>query len=316
VRAVARSLLRAAALGGLLLGQGACHHDPPLQRRGPSPREEATALLEQARRDVEQAPAEPKGAGALLQLPTAPGPLPLLIFLHGLGGSGQELSRGLHLKEYSEQLGFAYLAPDGVLDGAGRRFWNASESCCNFERRDVDHVALLRAWIQEALANPKIDAARVFLVGYSNGGFLAHRAACELGPLVRGIYSIGGAGPNRGQTCKPKRGPSVVEIHGDQDAIVSYAGGHLFGDRSRPPHPSSEATVKAWSRINGCGAEPAVRTDLDLEPRIPGAETQVLAFPNCTGNPVELWRIRGGGHAAGLSRLTVLNIWESLQAGG
>jgi polyhydroxybutyrate depolymerase len=317
VRVVVRSPWRAAALSALLLAPGACHHDPPVQRRGPTPREEAAALLEQARRDVEQAPAEPKGSGAALQVPAAPpGPLPLLIFLHGLGGSGQELSRGLHLKEYSEQLGFAYLAPDGMLDGAGRRFWNASESCCNFDRRDVDHIGQLRGWIQSALQNPKLDARRVYLVGYSNGGFLAHRAACELGPLLRGIYSIGGAGPNPGQTCKPSRGPSIVEIHGDEDAIVSYAGGYLFGDRRRPQHPSSEATVRAWSKRNGCGAEPLPRTDLDLEPRIPGAETQVLAFPDCKGSPVELWRIRGGGHAAGLSRLTVLNIWENLQARG
>lgn len=312
-----RSPVRArAACLGALLALGACHRDPPVQRRGPTPREEAQALLEQARRDVEQAPAElKKASGVALQVPASPvGPVPLLVFLHGLGGSGVELSQGLHLEEYSEQLGFAYLAPDGSLDGAGRRFWNASESCCNFERRQVDHIALLRGWIQDAVASSRIDGARVYLIGYSNGGFLAHRAACELSTLLRGIYSIGGAGPNPGYACKPERGPSVVEIHGDQDAIVSFAGGHLFSDRSRPPHPSSEATVKAWAQRNGCGQQPTVRTDLDLEPRIPGAETQVLAFPGCASNPVELWRIRGGGHGAGLSRLTVLAIWQSLQA--
>ncbi len=296
------------------LALGGCHRDPPVQRRGPTPREEAAALLEQARRDVEQAAPEVR-EGASLRLPSGEaGALPLLIFLHGLGGSGEELSRGLHLVEYSEQLGFAYLAPDGVVDGSGRRFWNASPSCCNFEQRDVDHIGMLRGWIQDALKNPRLDAGRVYLVGYSNGGFLAHRAACELGSLLRGIYSIGGAGPNPGQACKPERGPSIVEIHGDEDAIVSFEGGHLFADRRRPAHPSSEATVRAWSKRNGCGAQPNVRADLDLEPRIPGAETQVLAFPDCTGNPVELWRIRGGGHAAGLSRLTVLEIWQHLQA--
>lgn len=315
MRVRARGQAGARACLGALLALGACHRDPPVQRRGPTPREEAAALLEQARRDVEQAPPQVREAGAALQLPArATGPLPLIIFLHGLGGSGAELSRGLRLPEYAEQLGFAYLAPDGMLDGAGRRFWNASPSCCNFERRDVDHIALLRGWIQDAVANPRIDGSRVYLVGYSNGGFLAHRAACELGPLLRGIYSIGGAGPNPGTRCRPPRGPSIVEIHGDEDAIVSYAGGHLFADRSRPPHPSAEATVKAWSKLNGCGAQLSPRADLDLEPRIPGAETQVLAYPACTGNPVELWRIRGGGHAAGLSRRTVLSIWESLQA--
>ncbi|MEY4544411.1 MAG: hypothetical protein RL685_606 [Pseudomonadota bacterium] len=305
------------ASSSLILGLLACHGDAPLQRRGPTPREEAVALLEQARRDVEQSPPAKRRTGGELELPAPSaqgvGPLPLLVFLHGLGGSGAELSAGLHLKEYSEQLGFAYLAPDGMLDGSGRRFWNAGESCCNFERREVDHIGLLRGWIQEALLQPRVDAARVYLVGYSNGGFLAHRAACELGSLVRGIFSIGGAGPNPGQVCQPDRSPSIVEIHGDEDPIVAFAGGHLFADRSRPRHPSSEATVRAWSKRSGCGDKPVHRADLDLEPRIPGAETQVLAYPGCPGNPVELWRIRGGGHGAGLSRLTVLSIWQVIQ---
>ena len=73
-------------------------------------------MLEQARRDVEQAPPEPKPSGPALQVPAnVPGPMPLIVFLHGLGGSGGELSSGLHLMEFSQGLGFAFLAPDGTL---------------------------------------------------------------------------------------------------------------------------------------------------------------------------------------------------------
>jgi polyhydroxybutyrate depolymerase len=234
--------------------------------------------------------------------------------LHGLGGSGAELSRGLHLKELSDGLGFAFFAPDGMLDNSGRRFWNASPSCCNFDQLSVDHLGLLRSWIQDALKNPKLDPARVYLVGYSNGGFLAHRAACELGSLVRGIFSIGGAGPNQPKQCHPDKVPNIVEIHAEDDAIVAFKGGYLFADRSRPAHPSAEATVGAWRKLAGC-AEPAqLARDLDLDPRIAGAETQVWAFPECRQGSVELWRIRGGGHGSGLSRLSVLAIWESIEA--
>jgi polyhydroxybutyrate depolymerase len=292
----------------------ACHNDPPPERAAPTAQQEAAALLEQARRDVAQAKPEPRPSSATLVLPeSVPGPMPLIIFLHGLGGSGAELSSGLHLQQFAEQLGFAFLAPDGMLDNSRRRFWNASPSCCNFDHLQIDHIALLRGWIKDALQNPKLDPARVYLVGYSNGGFLAHRAACELGSLLRGIFSIGGAGPNQPKTCHPDRAPSIVEIHGDDDAIVSFQGGYLFADRSRPAHPSAEATVRAWSKLQGC-AQPAVLTrDLDLDPRIPGAETQVWSFPGCSGSGVELWRIRGGNHGSGLSRLSVLAIWENIQ---
>jgi polyhydroxybutyrate depolymerase len=307
-------LLRA-RWGLVLAASGACHTDPPPERAVPTPQQEAVALLEQARREVEQAKPEPVPDSAALQLPEGPpGRLPLFVFLHGLGGSGAELSSGLHLKEYSQQLGFAFLAPDGMLDYSGRRFWNATESCCNFDKLPVDHIALLRDWIQRASQHPKVDPARVYLVGYSNGGFLAHRAACELGSLVRGIFSIGGAGPNRPKACHPDKAPSIVEIHGDEDAIVAFQGGYLFADRSRPRHPSVEASLRMWRKLNGCSEPAVVSADLDLEPRIPGAETQVSSYPGCSGNAVQLWRIRGGGHAAGLSRLSVLAIWERIQA--
>jgi polyhydroxybutyrate depolymerase len=303
---------------GLSLALGvlsACHKDPPPQSSAPTPQQEAAALLEQARRDVEQAPPEPQPLAPALQVPeSVPGPMPLILFLHGLGGSGGELSLGLRLKELSEGLGFAYLAPDGMLDHSQRRFWNATESCCDFEHLPVDHIEMLRGWISDASRNPKIDPARVYLVGYSNGGFLAHRAACELGSRLRGIFSIGGAGINQPKNCHPDKVPNIVEIHADEDPIVSFEGGYLFADRSRPKHPSAEATVKAWRKLSGC-KEPAVATrDLDLEPRIPGAETQVWSGQGCAGNSVELWRIRGGNHGSGLSRLSVLAIWEAIQA--
>lgn len=297
---------------------GACQADPPPpQRSEPSAQQEAEALIAQARRDVQQEQAVPPVSAATVQVPAnAASRLPLIVFLHGLGSSGAELSAGLHLKEYSERLGFAFFAPDGMPDNSGRRFWDASPSCCNFDHLPVDHVALLRGWILDALKNPKLDPKRVYLVGYSNGGFLAHRAACELGSLLRGIFSIGGAGPNQPKTCHPDQVPNIVEIHAEDDAIVAFKGGYLFADRSRPRHPSAEATVRAWRKLAGCSEPAQVGRDVDLDPRIPGAETQVWSYPGCTASSVELWRIRTGGHASGLSRLSVLAIWESIEAQG
>jgi len=299
----------------LALGAG-CRKPSAAPDPGPSvEQQEAAALLDRARREVEQASPEATQAAGVLQVPaSAVGQVPLIVFLHGLGGSGAELSSGLHLRELSEELGFAFQAPDGMLDYSGRRFWNASESCCNFDRLLVDHVALVRDGIAAALKHPKLDPARVYLVGYSNGGFLAYRAACELGSLLRGIFSIGGAGSNDPGACHPDRPPGVVEIHGDEDAIVSFTGGYLFADRRRPKHPSVEASLRPWRERNGCSEPATLRENLDLDPRIPGAETEVLSFPGCKQHAVELWRIRGGDHSSGLSRNGIRAIWHAIQA--
>jgi hypothetical protein len=66
---------------------------------------------------------------------------PLLIFLHGLGGSGAEALNDPGLRALAEQGRMVLVAPDGTLDRAGRRFWNAGRACCNFDGKAVDDLA-------------------------------------------------------------------------------------------------------------------------------------------------------------------------------
>jgi polyhydroxybutyrate depolymerase len=272
--------------------------------------------VQAARRELER---ENDGASAgpeQLYVPSRgePGRRPLLVFLHGLGGSGEELAMSLGLRELAATEGFAFMAPDGDRDYSGRRFWNASPSCCNFDRLDVDHVAVLRQWINSSIRHPGVDPARVYVIGYSNGGFMAYRAGCELGSLLRGIISIAGAGPSDSQSCKPEKRLSVLEIHGDRDAIVAFGGGHLFADTRRPRHPSAERSVSFWAKLDACSEPLAFTRSMDLDPRIPGGETRVLAYPNCGAEHVELWTIQGGDHASGLSRRSLAAIWQFIVA--
>lgn len=276
------------------------------QRSEPAPRQRSAAVVEAA---AARAPGPP------LHVPAAGGPrVPLLVFLHGLGGSGQDLVQGLGVAERAEALGFAYLAPDGALDRAGRRFWNASASCCDFDRAGVDHVAALRGWIADAAAHPRVDAGRIWLIGFSNGGFLAHRAACELELPLAGIVSIAGAAASDPPACAPARPLTVVQIHGDRDDIVRFEGGVLFGDASRPRHPGAAESLARWAELNGCARELEAIGSLDLDPRLPGAETTIARHPACSGGRVELWRIARGDHFSGLGGRSFSEIWERVIA--
>jgi polyhydroxybutyrate depolymerase len=303
---------RVAALAALALA--ACRTSEPAPRAAAGPAAQQARAVEGAAIEGVTVAASDSGR---LQLPErVAGKLPLLVFLHGLGGSGGELVDGMRLAELSLALGFAFIAPDGVLDHSGRRFWNATESCCNFDGLAVDHVKLLGRWITQATANPRVDAERVYIVGFSNGGFMAYRAACELSPLLRGIVSIAGAGPSEVAGCRPDKKLSVVQIHGDRDPIVKFGGGHLFGDERQPTHPSAEASLAYWARLDGCTGSAEPTRELDLDPRLPGAETRVSSYPGCGDRRVELWRIQGGDHSAGLSRRSLMAIWELISADG
>jgi polyhydroxybutyrate depolymerase len=306
------------ALACVVLGIGCRQSESPPRPAEPTAQQEARALVEQARREVEEGsaePAPPGAAGTRVHAPAGgPEKLPLLVFLHGLGGSGRELSEGLHLTEMADAFGFAFIAPEGVLDHSGRRFWNAGPSCCNFDDIAVDHIALLGTWIGQATAHPRVDARRVYLVGFSNGGFMAYRAACEMSSRLAGIVSIAGAGPSDPSKCKPERPISVVQIHGDRDPIVKFDGGYLFADTRRPRIPSAQKSVAAWAKLDACTGDAIPTRELDLDPRVPGAETQVTSYAGCSGHRVELWRIPGGDHTAGLNRYSLRAILDFIAA--
>ena len=151
-------------------------------------------------------------------------PLPVVLYLHGYGASSATFIRYLGIREMVASKRFVAIVPDGTPDSQGLRFWNASRGCCNFERKPVDDVGYLRDVLDEVARRRAIDATRVFVIGFSNGGFMAHRLACELGDRLAGIVSIAGAGRRDAAACTPKGSVSVLQIHGLSDGRVLWLG--------------------------------------------------------------------------------------------
>jgi polyhydroxybutyrate depolymerase len=231
---------------------------------------------------------------------------PLLVFLHGLGSSGAEALANPTIRELAERGRMVLVAPDGTFDREGRRFWNAGPACCNFDDRAVNDVARLQELISRWLEHPEIDPARAYIVGFSNGGFMAHRLACLMDDQLAAVVSIGGAGRGTDEACAPASPIAVLEVHGDADPIVQYKGGRVFNDRSLVPHPSATRTFQDWAERLGCPVTMAPRvTTADLDPRLPGAETRVESYADCTNGAAELWTVRGGGHQVATPALMV-----------
>jgi polyhydroxybutyrate depolymerase len=136
------------------------------------------------------------------------------------------------------------VASGSTTDSSGRRFWNATDGCCDFERREIDDVGYIDAVIDDMRAQYNIDPRRIFLLGHSNGGFMAHRLACDRAG-IDGILSVAGPSPLSVTSCDhaPRR---VLHVHGDADDVVAFEGGHVFQTSS--PHASAETSVLARAR--------------------------------------------------------------------
>jgi poly(3-hydroxybutyrate) depolymerase len=106
----------------------------------------------------------------------------------------------------------------------------------------------------------------------------------------------------------------VLQIHGDRDPIVKFDGGHLFADDRRPRYPSAQKSLADWAKFDACSGEATSTRELDLNPRLPGAETVVWSYSGCSGRHVQLWKIAGGDHTAGLNRYGLKAVLDFIAA--
>ncbi len=256
------------------------------------------------------APASPpsaRPASSVLRVPDdVTEPRPFVLLLHGLGGSGEEMVKGLGIEQLARQRHFSYAAPNGDFDRKGRRFWNAWRGCCDFDQTQPDHVARLRTMIEEAVKDPRVDAKRVWVLGFSNGGFMAHRLACEVSGIAA-IVSISGAGPSDSERCAPPAPVAVYEIHGNRDSLVPFLGEHEFGQAD------AVRTVTRWASLDkSCEKKPHDLGQRDLVPSLPGAETKREAFRGCR-RPIELWTVQGGTHTSALTAEMLRAVFDELE---
>jgi polyhydroxybutyrate depolymerase len=222
-------------------------------------------------------------------------PAPLLIALHGFGARGASIDKYFGLGRLAARRGILYVAPDGTPDGRGLRFWGATDACCDLDGRGPDDVAYLSAIIRDVSARYLVDRRRVFVVGHSNGGFMAHRLACEASELVAGVVSLAGATWQDPARCRPGSPVAVLQIHGTEDDVIRYGGGRWAPGMAA--HPGAAGSVARWARLDGCAGPLAATGDrLDLDTGVPGAETRVERHGGCRGGAAELWTIEGGGH--------------------
>jgi polyhydroxybutyrate depolymerase len=234
-----------------------------------------------------------------------PGPdAPLLLVLHGAGGTGAGMAAltGLHTR--GPAAGCAAVFPDGVL-----HVWNDSRSAPRLKRREgVDDVAFLVALVDRARRSGPSGGRRVFAVGISNGGFLAEHLAryesLELDGIV--LVASGATVSSRSACPTPRRPVRVLAFHGTADPLVPYGGGPIGPMRrlaerraGRPGEPEEpgrgvaapiEEVCADWARP---GSSPVAE---QLPPAGGDLAVDRLSWPDPLGTWTTLYRVRGGGH--------------------
>ncbi|MGC4028963.1 MAG: PHB depolymerase family esterase [Steroidobacteraceae bacterium] len=234
---------------------------------------------------------------ALLHVPAnydARQPMPLVVALHGGGGSAQHMADDRHygLIGKSESAGFLVLFPNGVSNRANGMLatWNAGNCCGRARDGKVDDVGFLRALVADVSRRANVAPQRVYATGMSNGAMMAYRLACEASDVFHAIMAV--AGTDNTAACAPANPVPVLHVHARDDELVLFGGG---AGRSRRTDQVTDFvsvadSIAKWVRLDHAAATPkrvlsVTGAYCDLHEALPG------------GAPVQLCVTETGGHS-------------------
>jgi polyhydroxybutyrate depolymerase len=190
----------------------------------------------------------------LLHVPVGIGPsVPLVVLLHGRGSSGADEMAGGRWQTKADKEKFIVAAPDALdsYDGVERK---RSPTVRDWIRRNYralrgrnvlrwhggqNDVALIVSMIDRIGVERQIDQSRIYIVGFSRGGFMAHRMALEITDRLAGVAVVSPDVEPEARKA-PTRPLSFLLVSGDRDSV----------------HPVSSdrpaATMERWRAVDRC----------------------------------------------------------------
>ena len=221
---------------------------------------------------------------------------PLVILLHAYGMDTSQAESIWGFTESVSEYNFIYAVPSGTLDQDGSYFWNSNSACCNFYNSSVDDVSYLYQYIRRLKDSYNINANRIYVVGDSNGGFMALELAYRFPDLISASVSSAGASHFESRSDL-LTGVHILQIQGTDDTSILFEGGFIGGR----PYPGAEATARQWAIYNNCSLPGLATEPKDLDSNLLGQETEVIVYSSgCrSAGSVELWAIQKGGHGLG-----------------
>jgi len=214
---------------------------------------------------------------------------PLVLVLHGLGGTAAALERRTRgtFDTLADQLGAVIVYPQatGYPEAGDRARWGDWSVGQRGAPPPPDDLGFLAAVIDAVAGELAIDRKRVYAAGFSNGAMMVYRLACERPDLVAAVAPVsGGMMPDVAPACRQGAPVSILGMHGTADSIV-------------PLDASIRDGVVAWAKRDGCPAQPAPSELPDADPS-DGTRTHVDLYAPCAaGTAVAFYTIDGGGHA-------------------
>jgi len=207
----------------------------------------------------------------------------LVIYLHCYGWTALQGMNYTKLHNVADISDFIVVYPSSIDN------WNSGiGDNPDWPTPNVDDVGFINAMIDTLSIHYSIDLERIYACGYSNGGFMSYKLACQLSHRIAAIASVGGViSSNTAANCNPLRAMPVLHIHGTEDPWVPING--TMGSHS------VDQTLSYWTNFNKCAeANTTILQDLD---QTDGCTAEKISYTNCSYNSnVIYYKVINGGH--------------------
>jgi polyhydroxybutyrate depolymerase len=213
-------------------------------------------------------------------------PAPAVLLFHGNGGTAADLDDVSGLSELADRRGFLAVYPQGLSVGAGKPFWASSGRV----ELGIDELRFTTDLLDHLQARFCVDPARVAAAGFSAGGGVTARIACELAGRVAAVATVAAGLFTEPDGCRPSRAIAVLSMHGTADEVLPY-GGQPASVASPLPLPALPDWLAEWADRDGCPGDPGVFLNT--------AEVTGVRWSGCRdGTEVVHYRLNGAGHLA------------------
>jgi polyhydroxybutyrate depolymerase len=145
--------------------------------------------------------------------------IPVVYCFHYFTGDDKNMARTSDLNEKADKENFIVVYPraEGWLPDRWRQ-WNLK----NNPSYRVDEMAFVEQLLDKVDQKLSVDKSREYVVGYSNGGMLAHEVATKFSDRLAGVVVVSGC--QNGSEHHPDNPLPVMMIHGSEDKLVPIRG--------------------------------------------------------------------------------------------
>tara|TARA_Y100000768_G_scaffold330600_1_gene269403 strand:+ start:1920 stop:2882 length:963 start_codon:yes stop_codon:yes gene_type:complete len=214
-------------------------------------------------------------------------PIPIVFNLHGGASTAIGYLNSIgDMRPIADTANFIIIYPQATTDSSGNPTWHLGGE--NSKSTSVNDVGFVSHIIDEVSSIYSVDLERVYVTGFSNGGYLAYEIACLLSNKIAGIGSVAGhMFIDTYNYCDPSHPTPLINIHGTEDFYDGIAGYYLDQNLSN----------RYWTEYNNTDPDPVI-TYIENTNTQDGSTVELHSWLN-GDNGISLvhYKVIGGGHS-------------------